>query len=190
MNGTIEQMLKLTADIAESLLVIKDADSTLTSDLVDKIEQLHRLAQEPAACTTTAQEPETAIADEQLSEPENAVEAIGSEAPDLTPAETEETGVAAEVISEDAPAAPETGGTHRYDSRMLREAMSLNDLFLFRRTLFGGSAERFNNALEAIAGMSRLSEVRDYLRNRSGINLKSPEAKDFISIMTPFFDEE
>lgn len=192
MNGTIGQMLTLTAEIAETLLTLKDANRDITPDLIDKIEQLHRLAQKSAIDTAVVPESVTVIPDERTSarEPENVVDTPKDEAPDQTSIAINETEETTEVKSKGDPDAPETYDSHTHDARMLREAMSLNDLFLFRRTLFGGSAERFNTALNAIAGMTRLSEVRDYMRNRSGINLKSPEAKDFISIIAPFFDED
>ena len=71
----------------------------------------------------------------------------------------------------------------------LREAMSLNDLFLYRRTLFGGSAAAFNDALTQIATFSHISEVRNFMRDTLHINMKTSEAKDFINIMAPFFSE-
>ena len=71
----------------------------------------------------------------------------------------------------------------------LREAMSLNDLFLYRRTLFGGSAAAFNDALTEIATFSHISEVRNFMRDTLHINMKTSEAKDFINIMAPFFSE-
>ena len=67
--------------------------------------------------------------------------------------------------------------------------MSINDLFLFRRTLFGGSAAAFNDALSEIATFRHISEVRNFMRDTLRINLKAPEAKDFLNVMAPFFSE-
>lgn len=207
MNGTIGQMLTLTADIAETLLAIKDADSGITPELIDKIEQLHTLAQlpvetvadveepalpgelspkeeiqcEPVAETTRQAPPELEDTLELTEQEEDAVK----ETPEVPePPETAEAPETAET--------PEEAGLASVTSlspATLREAMSLNDLFLYRRTLFGGSAAAFNDALTQIATFSHISEVRNFMRDTLHINMKTSEAKDFINIMAPFFSE-
>lgn len=69
----------------------------------------------------------------------------------------------------------------------LRNAFTLNDMFLFRRVLFGGSAKRFNDALEHISTLRSVDEIKDYLSERLHINPRSEEAKDFIGCISPFF---
>lgn len=207
MNGTIGQMLTLTADIAETLLAIKDTDSSITPELIDKIEQLHTLAQlpvetvadveetelpaelspkeeiqcEPVAETTRQAPPELEDTLELTEQEEDAVK----ETPEVPePPETAEAPETAET--------PEEAGLASVTSlspATLREAMSLNDLFLYRRTLFGGSAAAFNDALTEIATFSHISEVRNFMRDTLHINMKTSEAKDFINIMAPFFSE-
>lgn len=207
MNGTIGQMLTLTADIAETLLAIKDTDSSITPELIDKIEQLHTLAQlpvetvadveepelpaelspkeeiqcEPVAETTRQAPPKLEDTLELTEQEENAVK----ETPEVPePPETAEAPETAET--------PEEAGLASVTSlspATLREAMSLNDLFLYRRTLFGGSAAAFNDALTQIATFSHISEVRNFMRDTLHINMKTSEAKDFINIMAPFFSE-
>lgn len=71
----------------------------------------------------------------------------------------------------------------------LRRAFSLNDVFLYRRTLFGGSAARFDAALQAVASMSGVEELRRYLVEVEGVNLKSASAKDFIAVLSAFLVE-
>lgn len=215
MNGTIGQMLTLTADIAEALLTIKDTDSGITPELIGKIEQLHTLAQlpvetvadveeptlpgklspkeeiqcEPIAETTRQAPPEQEETLE-ITEQEESVQAIpeAPEAPEIpevpkipetleTPEEPEE------------PEQEEQASVTSLSPATLREAMSLNDLFLYRRTLFGGSAAAFNDALTQIATFSHISEVRNFMRDTLHINMKTTEAKDFLNIMAPFFSE-
>lgn len=70
----------------------------------------------------------------------------------------------------------------------LRRAMSINDIFLFRRTLFGGSDQRMRDALADISRCSGIDEISRLLVDKYGVNLRQPEAKAFISIIQPFFD--
>lgn len=207
MNGTIGQMLTLTADIAETLLAIKDADSGITPELIDKIEQLHTLAQLPVETVADVEEPAlpgelspkeeiqcepvaetirqapTELEDTlELTEQEEEPVQENPEVPE--PPETAEAPETAETPEEAGPASVTS-----LSPATLREAMSLNDLFLYRRTLFGGSAAAFNDALTQIATFSHISEVRNFMRDTLHINMKTSEAKDFINIMAPFFSE-
>lgn len=209
MNGTIGQMLTLTADIAETLLAIKDADSGITPELIDKIEQLHTLAQLPVETIADVEEPElpAELSPKEGIQCEPVAETIRQAPPELedtlelteqeeavkeTP-EVQETPEVPETpeASEEAEEAEEAGPAcvTSLSPATLREAMSLNDLFLYRRTLFGGSAAAFNDALTQIATFSHISEVRNFMRDTLHINMKTSEAKDFINIMAPFFSE-
>lgn len=207
MNGTIGQMLTLTADIAETLLAIKDTDSSITPELIDKIEQLHTLAQLPVETVADVEEPELPA---ELSPKEEIqcepVAETSRQAPpeledtlELTEQEEDAVKETPEVLEPPETAeAPETAETPEeaglasvtsLSPATLREAMSLNDLFLYRRALFGGSAAAFNDALTEIATFSHISEVRNFMRDTLHINMKTSEAKDFINIMAPFFSE-
>lgn len=206
MNGTIGQMLTLTADIAETLLAIKDTDSSITPELIDKIEQLHTLAQLPVETVADVEEPElpAELSPKEEIQCEPVAETIRQAPPELE--ETLEITEQKEAVKEtpevpeppETAEAPETAETPEeaglasvtsLSPATLREAMSLNDLFLYRRTLFGGSAAAFNDALTEIATFSHISEVRNFMRDTLHINMKTSEAKDFINIMAPFFSE-
>lgn len=206
MNGTIGQMLTLTADIAETLLAIKDTDSSITPELIDKIEQLHTLAQLPVETVADVEEPElpAELSPKEEIQCEPVAETIRQAPPELE--ETLEITEQEEAVKEtpevpeppETAEAPETAETPEeaglasvtsLSPATLREAMSLNDLFLYRRTLFGGSAAAFNDALTQIATFSHISEVRNFMRDTLHINMKTSEAKDFINIMAPFFSE-
>lgn len=207
MNGTIGQMLTLTADIAETLLAIKDTDSSITPELIDKIEQLHTLAQLPVEMVADVEEPElpAELSPKEEIQCEPVAETIRQAPPELEETleltEQEEDAVKETPEVQEPPEtaeAPETAETPEeaglasvtsLSPATLREAMSLNDLFLYRRTLFGGSAAAFNDALTQIATFSHISEVRNFMRDTLHINMKTSEAKDFINIMAPFFSE-
>lgn len=221
MNGTIGQMLTLTADIAEALLTIKDTDSGITPELIGKIEQLHTLAQLPVETVADVEEPalpgELSPKEEiqcepiaettrqappeqeeclEITEQEELVQAIpeAPEAPEIPEVpkipETLKTLETPETPEEpEEPEQEEQASVTSLSPATLREAMSLNDLFLYRRTLFGGSAAAFNDALTQIATFSHISEVRNFMRDTLHINMKTSEAKDFLNIMAPFFSE-
>lgn len=201
MNGTIGQMLTLTADIAETLLAIKDADSGITPELIDKIEQLHTLAQLPVETVADVEEPElpSELSPKEEIQCEPVAETTRQAPPELEDT-LELTEQEKDAVQEnpEVPEPPETAETPEeaglasvtsLSPATLREAMSLNDLFLYRRTLFGGSAAAFNDALTEIATFSHISEVRNFMRDTLHINMKTSEAKDFINIMAPFFSE-
>lgn len=207
MNGTIGQMLTLTADIAETLLAIKDTDSSITPELIDKIEQLHTLAQLPVETVADVEEPElpAELSPKEEIQCEPVAETTRQAPPkledtlELTEQEEDAVKETPEVPEPPETAeAPETAETPEeaglasvtsLSPATLREAMSLNDLFLYRRMLFGGSAAAFNDALTQIATFSHISEVRNFMRDTLHINMKTSEAKDFINIMAPFFSE-
>lgn len=207
MNGTIGQMLTLTADIAETLLAIKDTDSSITPELIDKIEQLHTLAQLPVETVADVEEselpaelsPKEEIQCEPVAETTRQAPPKLEDTLELTEQEEDAVKETPEVPeppeTAEAPETPETpeesglASVTSLSPATLREAMSLNDLFLYRRTLFGGSAAAFNDALTQIATFSHISEVRNFMRDTLHINMKTSEAKDFINIMAPFFSE-
>ncbi|MDE6628025.1 MAG: hypothetical protein K2K36_01515, partial [Muribaculaceae bacterium] len=71
----------------------------------------------------------------------------------------------------------------------LRRAFSLNDIFFYRRTLFGGSPERFDRTLEAVASMRGVNELRRYLAEHEQVNVKSAPAKEFMAVLAAFLDD-
>lgn len=73
------------------------------------------------------------------------------------------------------------------DPDELQKAFSLNDVFLFRRELFGGSKEVFENAILAAALARDMEEYRDFLSSSLGLNLKRRDVKDFIATLEPYF---
>lgn len=74
-----------------------------------------------------------------------------------------------------------------FTSRDLRNAFTLNDVFLFQRTLFHGSSAEFKAALEEITTFSSVDELKDYLASIHHVDLKSPEAEQFVGIVDTFF---
>lgn len=62
--------------------------------------------------------------------------------------------------------------------------MALNDKFLFRRELFGGNDDAFNETLQIVSDMNNIDEIRDYLVNDLCFDSESPTMKRFIEVIT------
>lgn len=62
--------------------------------------------------------------------------------------------------------------------------MALNDKFLFRRELFGGNDDAFNETLQIVSDMNNIDEIRDYLVNDLCFDSESPTVKRFIEVIT------
>jgi len=71
----------------------------------------------------------------------------------------------------------------------LRNAFTLNDVFLYQRTLFGGVPQRFKETLEALSRCRSMEEARRYLLEVQKVDLKSDEAQDFLAIVSPFIPQ-
>lgn len=221
MKNDIDEMLNLTADIAEALLAIKDNDGAVSHELCAKIDRLAELsasnADENAALTERIESVTEKIIRDRAEEITEGADAPFETERDETDAliedarrkamESEDDGIsegccgeehARESMAEAAEfeeradadeAAPEAmpySGTG-LTGKQLRGIFSLNDIFLYQRTLFGGSSERFNASLDEIAHLSTTEELKAFLSEKCNINLKSREAKDFMVSLSQFF---
>lgn len=242
MKEYINNMLHLTADIAEELLALKDSGRDIDEALCLKIDQLALIANSNLGSTQQVEtsEPETTPTELEIAgepepeaeaeihvydEPEAEAEQEIMESEAIATAEeepislqssmpapdaielTDEMAEAESAVFEEASDALETHhvqtGTIEtaitetpdavqqpvpaITAAQLRNLFTLNDTFLFRRALFGGSAERFNNALEHIAALPSVDAVKEYLSESCHINIKTDEAKDFISSISQLF---
>ena len=75
----------------------------------------------------------------------------------------------------------------RENSRNLHKAFSLNDMFRFRRELFGNSATEMTDTLNLVEAMSSLSEANDYFYNDLEWDASNPEVQDFMDIIAKHF---
>lgn len=206
-DNLITELLQLTADIAEELLAAKDNSLSFPErSTCEKIECLYsmttgRLSAEdnkstevcapaimhideyPSAGDDTADTDAESATEmiEIIDEPE-ATDGVEDNSRTYSETDTEKEAETAEA-EEAADALPEAPS-----AADLKRAMSINDVFLFRRALFQGSASRMQSALTDIAECSGISEVSHLLAERYGLNLKQPESKAFISFLQPFFD--
>ena len=226
MNPTIDRMLGLTADIAEELLLVKDAGGdTLPDGLKLKIISLAELA-----ATTGTPEPHD---DEHASETEEVAKEEVAEMAEGAQAMEEEETIGYEAISETEPAfepscqsledqidatlqeeedeavpgddpvvedlvveeakvvengpMDEPEPVRRLDPRALFQAFSINDAFLFRREIFGGSKRRFLDSLDHIATLSDSRALREYLGGDLGLDLDQYPGREFFQSLVVFF---
>lgn len=223
-------MLALTADIAEELLLVKDAGSdTLPDGLKLKIISLAELAATidapgPAAEDSPeetdevlqgaspevlaeiaegaqAMEAEETMEAEAISDAEHSSESAPALREDETETalqeEKEESApvddpVVEEVIEdkgdviEDEPA-DASEPVRRLDPKALFQAFSINDAFLFRREIFGGSKQRFSESLDHIATLPDSQALREYLGGELGLDLDQYPGKEFYQSLVVFF---
>ena len=179
----IHLMLQLTADIAELLLATKDdGQSEIPAELKIKISELHYLSQRPPVVDEGEQSEILEVSKVNFDSAEPSENPEVNESTDVDDstyiAEIAENAETEEV--EDA--LPDGPSVHD-----IRHSFSLNDTFLFRRTLFHGSVEEMKDALEHISRCSSYDELRALLHNHYGFNLSQPEPKAFLAALEPFF---
>ncbi len=75
----------------------------------------------------------------------------------------------------------------RHECRDLRQAFTLNDKFLFRRELFGGSDQELSDTIDLLTAMHSLDEAREYLLDDLQWNPDNDVVKDFLDIVTNHF---
>ena len=73
------------------------------------------------------------------------------------------------------------------DLALWRQAFSINDMYLFRHELFRDSDMLFNQALTDLGQARDPMEVRQILVDRYGIDPLGHSAKEFIAIISAFF---
>lgn len=245
MKEYIDEMLHLTADIAEGLLTLKDNGNGIDSSLADKIARLAEIAaanvgqealaadtnkepgdesdvvmeittestvNEAVAESTEMEEIEDAEPDapnshvleqtqqmvsesesESVHEPEehiNEQEPEKGSEPVIMPGSVNEHEplIMPDQVHENEPILAEEHETvgNTVSPEELRNAFTINDVFLYQRVLFRGSAKGFAEALDYAAECGDIEEFRRYLAEEFHISLKSGEAKDFISIIHQF----
>lgn len=132
-------------------------------------------------------EEETPLTVEDAEEIEKTEDSVENTSEDVLSAEEE-----TEVISEPEPVRPLSDTLKvdeliaRKESADLRRAFTLNDKFRFRRTIFGGSDEKFSQTLQQLEAMpdfeTALSHLEDILPENGEDN------EDFIAIIKAHFD--
>lgn len=209
MENYIDDMLQLTARIAEELLLLKDIGGNVSPALADEIASLAEMARNSASLPEIVKdEPEPVEFESDSVEIEPESESVEDEREpsvieDSVAADFEEAGndtFAMEEVSEEISSEVIVDASHSDEPEdqiqeekiavanvsYLRKAFSLNDLFYYRRTLFHGSQAAFNDALGRLASVKSPDEIESVLAGEFGIDITTDEAVSFISLVSPF----
>lgn len=138
---------------------------------------------EPESIQLPTPEPEP----EHVSEPQPASESQSVSASEtvLEPEPEPEPEPQPEVVPEPQPE-PEKKA-FRIAPAALRQAFSINDAFLFRREIFGGSKESFDEALAHMANLNSRRALQEYLVEDLGLNLNESPGREFYDTLEVFF---
>lgn len=183
----INELLKLNLEIEGLLRILDSRDSDAAADRLGACfcefsQKMNDFLLDMSATTDSnapaALTPAPApVADIAAAETPVEIETVEIEEP--APAEVEE------ERDEPAPALPEPAKPHApaTDHASLLKSFTLNDRFRFRRELFAGNDDDFNETLQLIADMDSYSEAEDYLLNDMMWNREDPAVVDFLEIL-------
>ena len=68
-----------------------------------------------------------------------------------------------------------------------RPAFCLNDLFRFRRALFGGNQSEFDGVLDHIATLGQYEDAENYIYGELGFEPDDEDVTDFMEIIKSYF---
>jgi hypothetical protein len=106
---------------------------------------------------------------------------------DEAPAEDEATEAPIEPEIPQAPKTEPEPAKLLIDPKELQRAFSINDAFLFRREIFGGSKQEFDRALNHIATLSDYHQLQHFLVETLNLNLNKAPGKEFYQLLVGFF---
>lgn len=97
------------------------------------------------------------------------------------------TGYAAEPhlpeVPDETPAAGSPEEEEEMPSRDLRRLFTVNDLYRFRRELFGNSDSDMADTINLLSAMNSMAEVEDYVYDDLGWSHDNDEVVDFMTIV-------
>ena len=170
-------------DEIEETVTIEESDDSITDDTnVEYTEE-----------TDTSKEDYTESEYETIPEPGIYKDSDTIEAVTETDSDTE---VVAEPEFKDEPAAEEPESEEkitvdeayiRNKSKDLSNAFSINDMFRFRRELFGNNAAEMTDAINLVDAMQSYDEAEDYFYNELGWDKDSEEVTEFMTIIKNHF---
>ena len=147
-----------------------EPDDDITVEFVDEPELE---AEQPVAEPAVEPEPE---AEQPVAEPAVEPEPVAEVEPELEP----------EPDPDDQPLTLDEA-LQRDMTKDLRQAISLNDRYRYRRELFGNSDSVMNETLNLIEAMHSFDEAEDYFYNDLQWEHDSPEVADFMVIIKNHF---
>ncbi len=161
------------SDESDLLTSIVTSDSESTTASLEAIEY-----------TPEEELPQEEIEQEEINEPQTIPAAVTYQE-ETNPDETS----SQEASEEESPSEPITLDKvlTRNKSKELRSAFSINDMFRFRRELFGNSAADMTDALNLVEAMGNYAEAEDYFYNDLGWDKDSEEVVEFMDIIKNHF---
>lgn len=197
----IQRLIELNIEIEGALRVYGERGSADALNLArDKAQQLSELLCESEEImddmvedsqptvpfvVNTPQEPEQAPEDEPVDEPVN--EPVNE---DLTPTVAEPIIVATEVpiAPADTPKPPVEQQTTAPLRRIpIRNYFTINDKYLFRREVFDGDEQAFEDTLDLFEAMHSFAEAEEYFYEDLALDRENEDVKAFMSIVQNYF---
>lgn len=159
------------AEVAASAEFEEEEDADINPEPEPESIQLPTPEPEPEPEPVSEPEPQPASESQSVPAPETVSEPEPEPQPEVVPEPQPEPEKKAFRI---APAA-------------LRQAFSINDAFLFRREIFGGSKESFDEALAHMANLNSRRALQEYLVEDLGLNLNESPGREFYDTLEVFF---
>lgn len=165
------------AEVAASAEFEEEEDADINPEPEPESIQLPTPEPEPEPEPVSEPKPETASEPQSVPAPETVSEPDTESKPETMPI--------SETVSEPQPE-PENKA-FRIAPAALRQAFSINDAFLFRREIFGGSKESFDEALAHMANLNSRRALQEYLVEDLGLNLNESPGREFYDTLEVFF---
>lgn len=163
------------AKVAASAEFEEEEDADINPEPEPESIQLPTPEPEPEPEHVSKPEPQPASESQSVSASETVLEPEPEPEPEPQP----------EVVPEPQPE-PEKKA-FRIAPAALRQAFSINDAFLFRREIFGGSKESFDEALAHMANLNSRRALQEYLVEDLGLNLNESPGREFYDTLEVFF---
>ncbi len=156
-----EAPIEMETETETETCLISDSDNNDEPEVVSSDDQ--ETGVETNDAETTLTEPENETCDKNID-------------PDPQPARPE-------IISVDEKLSRKVSGD-------IRKAFSLNDKFLYRRELFGNSAQQYDAALDLISEMEGYEDAETYFLDNYGWNKEDVHVKNFMKILYNHFKSD
>lgn len=197
MDETIKALIKLNIKMEGALRVAAERETPEAVEAAKEIylqmgeamSALDIAAHKPAEATAIKEEEAVGAEEAPLSEPDSR-DMRGAEVV-YDDAGAAEAGAEAAEKADDAPFAfPQTPQGAKISASDIRSCFTLNDVFLFRRELFGNSQQEFDDTIRLLASMHSIDEVKEYLLVDLQWDPERPEVKDFLGAVENVFSSK
>lgn len=173
----IDQLIRLNVELEGALRVLQARPSDHAVAVAQ--EKFAALSEAFTGLGYTPEETPAEVKEDEAVAAEEAPAEEPSEA-DVPPTQVVESDTQAETVAQTEADTSQAIGD-------IRRNITINDRFLFRRELFGGSDEEFNDTLDLIATMHSPEEAAEYLFDDLAWDRENPTVKEFWSLVKGYF---